>query len=211
MKRGIALLLALLLLSGLLAGCGGKETAKDGERPSPGTVEDRRYSQPYFDLSLYLDESWHISSREEINEENHGGVDYSMEELFQEGYLYEDLSLRRDRDALEITLERAPLVTWNDEECYDLETYMEKEAVAMPAVMENEYGWGDLSVERFQTEICGVSYEVLSVTGTCYGRKLNQAFFCAERNGYYLVINLLATDKSARGVLAELLAEPGGN
>ena len=183
-----------------------EETAEGGEMPEPGTLEDGVYSQPFFDLRLNVDESWRVLTREEINEEYYGGLDLSMEKIFRMGGIYTDLMLTRAEDDLEITLEQAPLVTADGQACDDVATFVELQAQALQKAFE-DYGLENCSSQCFRTEICGREYEALSGTGSLGDMSLTSTFYCAERDGYYLMINIISTGKSGEMVLVDMLPE----
>ena len=185
------------------------EEQENAGTPEPGTLEEGVYSQPFWDLRLIVDESWTVYSREEINEEYYRGVEMSMKTAFRIGVPFMDLVMNRGADTVQILLERAPVQTDNGIVCSDPETYMDSLAQTLPELLEG-YGLESPSARRYQTEICGRSYEVVSVTGKVGWTRLTQAFYCTERDGVFLSISLVVTGAdNCDELLAELLAEPG--
>ena len=69
-------------------------------------------------------------------------------------------------------------------------------------------GVGGIQAERSETEICGRSYEALTVTGKSNGAGMAQSFFCI-RQGNVLVTIVISADSARRceSILQELLAE----
>ena len=185
--------------------------ADDSSGPlSPGTVEDGVYRQPYWDLVLRVDDSWKLYSREEIVEEFYGGLQLSVEDALRYQIPFFDLVLMIGTDTVQVFLEKAPVQTSDGTRCSDPETYMDSLFQTLPELMA-EYGLKDPAVVRFRTEICGRSYEAVSVTGKIGWNRYTQAFYCVERDGVFLTISIAVTGaQSCDEILGELLGEAAG-
>lgn len=175
------------------------------EKLNPGRVRNGVYSQPYFDLTLCPDESWTVYSREEIITTYYMGMDLSMEMMLDMGLPYMDLVMDRRKDLVQIILEPSPVQTGNGEICEDAKSYMDNVALTLPEVLRST-GVKNASVTRYRTEICGRSYEALNLTGKSGWTRVNQTYYCTERDGVFLTISIAASGSGdCDGLLAELL------
>lgn len=176
---------------------------------SPGAVEDNSYSQPFADLKLSWDDSWTAYSREKISEVFYGGMELNMEQYLKLGTPYTDLALEKNGKTAEVLLELSP-VQISDVLADSAELYMDTMQQLLPAQLE-ETGLQDPQTERTRKEICGRSYECLTVSGLVNGFPMTETFLCTERDGLFLTIILTSgVGEQWERTLQELLADSAG-
>ncbi len=171
-----------------------------------GTVENGVYSQLFMDLKLSWDESWTVYSREEVVKEYYGGKELSLYQYMRMGESYIDLVLNRDESVVQVFLEIGPVELSNGNVCDTSALYMDAITKTLPIRFEAK-GLSNVHTERYQTEIDGRVYECMTVSGSAEGATTAWAFFCTEREGYFLLIYIDSgsADQCAQ-ILQELLA-----
>ena len=179
------------------------------EELSPGTVENGVYSQPFWDLQLTVEDSWKVYSREEIQATFYGNNDLSMEKLLRVGSFYLDLMLERSDGTVQVMLERSPVVTGDGRQCSSPADYMDAVLETVPAQLEAQ-NLTCTESGRIQRQICGRSYEGVSVTAAAGAASINQLILCTERDGFFLtiIISAVGADQS-EAILQKLLAGQG--
>lgn len=177
------------------------------EELKEGEIGEGAYSQPFVDLELSWSDKWTALSHDEISEEFYGLKETHIDKVLRMGSHYLDLVLERDAWRVEVLMELAPVMTSSGLSVEEPADYMDALQLSLPGLL-SASGVGGIQAERSETEICGRSYEALTVTGKSNGAGMAQSFFCI-RQGNVLVTIVISADSARRceSILQELLAE----
>ena len=157
---------------------------------APGVAADGEYRQDYLDLRLNVDDSWKVYTREEIGEEFYGNRSFLIDipQAFAMDTVYYDLVIERDDAEVMVGLEHAPLSLTPDTVCETPEDYMDAAKGVMDANFTADPDMELVSSDRYQTEICGHSYEVLRIVLGSGPHRMVQTLFCTQRGSVFLSI-----------------------
>lgn len=160
--------------------------------PEPGVIEDGEFRQPFFGLRISV-EGWELASRDEIGLNSFGipqYASYSMEELLAAHIPYAELSMKRGGTFVHLMLEKPPITTSDGARVNTPAEYMDADARNLPRDYAS-IGLSVLSDERFQRELCGLSFEGYRIVDS---EEAVYTVLATEKGGVFLTVMIDCRD-----------------